>query len=92
MDKQKVSQCNTRVKIKISDREMICARYLLRGMSAREIGEIICRSQRTVEEHIVNLKRKFNCRTKSELTNKLWDHFFPFNKIGSMIFEEICEL
>jgi DNA-binding CsgD family transcriptional regulator len=92
MDKQKVSQCVTRIKIKISDRERICVCYLLRGMSAREIGETIFRSQRTVEDHIANLKRKFNCRTKSELINKLWDHFFPFNKNGSIVFEETCEL
>jgi DNA-binding CsgD family transcriptional regulator len=46
---------------------------LVYGKSARETGEILYRSRRTIEDHIVNIKDKLGCRTKSELIEKVLD-------------------
>ncbi len=48
-------------------RQMDCAVYLLQGFKNHEIAQKLGRSVRTVETHIEYLKRKLNCRNKSEL-------------------------
>lgn len=53
--------------IKLTNRQSECLFFLLRGKGAKEIGKILGISYRTVEEHIEQLKLKFNCYTKSEL-------------------------
>lgn len=55
----------------ISGRELDCARLLIQGKTARQIGAELFLSPRTVETHINHLKDKFNLRSKSELINKL---------------------
>jgi DNA-binding CsgD family transcriptional regulator len=55
---------------KITQRESMCLFYLIRGKSAKEIGNILGISNRTAESYIENLKLKFNCYYKSELIEK----------------------
>lgn len=51
----------------LSPREKQCAHYLLNGMTAKEIGQQLGLSSRTVESYIVNMKIKLNCANKAEL-------------------------
>lgn len=54
----------------LSDRELECLFFILRGKSAKQIGEYIRLSKRTVESYIENVKNKFGCHNKSELILK----------------------
>lgn len=51
----------------ISPKEAKCLYYILKGKSAREIGEILHISTRTVEGHLAHAKEKLHCKTRSEL-------------------------
>lgn len=52
----------------LTKREAKCLKWYVLGKSANEIGEILNLSARTVEAHINNLKRKFNCTKQSQLS------------------------
>lgn len=52
---------------KLSVRELECLFCILRGMSAKKVGEIIGLSKRTVEFYMENIKNKLGCSSKSEL-------------------------
>ncbi|MFA6303872.1 MAG: helix-turn-helix transcriptional regulator [Legionella sp.] len=66
------SQCQ---KIILSTREKQCADYLLKGMTAKEIGLKLGLSFRTIEGYIENMKRKLMCRNKIELVIALTKDF-----------------
>lgn len=51
----------------LSPREIECLKLLNCGLTSAEIGHKLFISQRTVESHLVNVKNKLNCTTKSEL-------------------------
>ncbi len=51
----------------LSNRELECLFFILRGRSAKQIGEYIHLSKRTIEFYIENIKNKFGCHSKSEL-------------------------
>lgn len=53
---------------KITQRETDCISYLLKGLNNKEIALKLNISNRTVETHVNNLKDKFYCRNKLELT------------------------
>ncbi|MBU0455875.1 MAG: helix-turn-helix transcriptional regulator [Pseudomonadota bacterium] len=72
--------------VKLSVKEGECVYYLLRGMTAKEIGEIVHRSKRTIEGHFLNIKNKLNCSKKSELIEKLWESGFPFTAITEVLY------
>jgi len=55
----------------LSDREKECSQYITRGMSAKKIANIMNISYRTVETHIAKIKYKLNCKTKSEIIDKI---------------------
>lgn len=57
--------------IHLSRRETEVLTYLVRGKSARETGEILHLSQRTVESYLNALKLKLNCRKKSDLIEQI---------------------
>lgn len=58
----------------LTKREKDCASYLLRGMSAKEIGRILNISTRTVECHIAHIKTKLNCYSRSQIISKILDN------------------
>lgn len=62
---------------KITQREMDCISYLLKGMSNKAIALKLNISNRTVETHVNNLKDKLYCRNKIELTIMLSKMFSP---------------
>lgn len=58
----------------LSERELECLFLLLRAMTAKQIGEQIRLSKRTVESYIENIKNKFGSRTKAELIVLAMNH------------------
>lgn len=62
----------------LSEREKECIKWLLKGMTAVQIGKKLYLSNRTVESYIESIKNKLGCRTKKELFDVLIDYpFFP---------------
>lgn len=51
----------------LTNREMDCLFYLLRGKSSKQTAAILKISFRTVEQYIEQVKNKFQCETKSDL-------------------------
>lgn len=51
----------------LTKREKEVIHFLLRGHTAKKIGETLGISRRTVENNIARIKEKTNCRTKAEL-------------------------
>lgn len=56
---------------KISKREKECMHYLSQGMTAKKIASILMLSPRTIEFYIENIKKKFNCKNRTELIAKV---------------------
>ncbi len=54
----------------ISKKEQEVLFFFIRGKSAQEISQILCRSRRTIEMHIDTLKTKLQVLTKSQLVEK----------------------
>lgn len=76
----------------LTNREMDCLFYLLRGKSSKQTAAILKISFRTVEQYIEQLKAKFKCETKSDLiesaVSKGYMNILPsslFNHYGSTI-------
>lgn len=59
-------------KLKLSQQQMSCLNYLSMGYTAKEIGQILDISHRTVETYIIKIKEKLKCETKPEL---IYKHF-----------------
>ncbi len=57
----------------LTKKELQCAIGLISGKSAKEISNELCRSVRTIESHIDNIKSKLNCTSRSVLINKLFN-------------------
>lgn len=55
----------------LTDREFECLLLLLEGKSAKVISSIMNISNRTVEVHIYNIKKKMSCRSRAELISKI---------------------
>lgn len=54
--------------IKFTRREIDCIKWYAEGKSAKEVGKILQLSNRTVEKHLDNAKKKVNCNNLRELT------------------------
>lgn len=76
MKKLSLIDCNQ--KVVLTKRETDCLRELFKGYPAREIGEKLSISVRTVETHIVHVKDKLQCDSKSQLIDKLRQNNFMF--------------
>lgn len=59
-----------------SAREKEVLLHLVRGKTARETAVALGLSQRTIEHHIENMKIKSGSASKSELVDKMIDHFY----------------
>lgn len=53
--------------INLSERQMQCLYYLLRGKSASATAAILNLSKRTIETYIEEIKNKLGCINKSEI-------------------------
>ena len=67
---------------KLSDRQKEILFLILRGRTTKEIAKILSLSPRTVEDHIHQLKNKFQCENKSQMIDKAycynWHTYVPF--------------
>lgn len=54
----------------LSNRQLECLFFLIRGKSDKEIAKILHLSPRTVESYINEIKLKMNCLTRSQATEK----------------------
>lgn len=61
------------IQIHFSPREAQCIHHLLRGKTAKQIAYELNLSYRTVEFYIMNLKKKLNVTTRSDLIEQLID-------------------
>ncbi len=59
-----------------TQRETQCILLLLKGYTMRQVAIFLKLSARTVEYYTKNMKRKLQCRTKSELIGKVLDSEF----------------
>lgn len=57
----------------LTHRQKECLFLLTRGKTAKQIGQTLRISHRTVETHIVSLKNKMHCTTKDQLIEKVFD-------------------
>lgn len=56
--------------INLTNREMDCLFYTLRGKNAKTTASMLNISAKTVEFHLTHIKEKFNCFSKSQLIEK----------------------
>jgi DNA-binding CsgD family transcriptional regulator len=77
----------------LSKKELNVLWLLARGMTARKIAAFLSRSPRTIEDHIDNIKIKYNCTNKSELIEKAIHmgilNYLPFELINAKTTEII---
>lgn len=59
--------------IRFSRREAQLLSHMLKGKTALQIGETLGISKRTVEEYFGNIKRKLQCKDKSEIIQKSFE-------------------
>lgn len=64
--------------IYFTKRESQCLQLLITGKTAKMIGNFLSISPRTAEQYIHSLKAKLNVHSKSELIEKVIDHFIKF--------------
>ncbi len=60
-----------KIEIVLTRKELQCALGLISGKSAKEISNDLCRSVRTIEAHVDNLRMKLRCSSRSNLVNML---------------------
>lgn len=58
----------------LTSSELKYIEYLLKGMTAKQIADCLCRSTRTVEHYLDNIKSKIGCSSKSELFKLLLNY------------------
>jgi len=51
----------------LTSREQDCLSYLVRGKTMKQMAHLMRISPRTVESHLINIKEKLHCKTKSDL-------------------------
>jgi len=66
---------------KLSPRECECIRYMLRGMTTKQIASVLCLSPRTVEGYIANVKNKLDCKNRYEIISKVLGEDFPWEEL-----------
>jgi DNA-binding NarL/FixJ family response regulator len=55
----------------LTNREQQCARYLIQGLTTKQIAHYLQVSPRTIDTHIDNIKTKLHCQSKYAVIVKL---------------------
>jgi DNA-binding CsgD family transcriptional regulator len=58
--------------LSISKRQMECIKIVAKGLTSKEGAKEMGISQRTYEEYLMDVRRKFNCSNQKELISKLY--------------------
>jgi len=61
---------NSQNNIKLTQRQLECLYYLVKGLTAKDTGEVMGLSYRTIEFYLKNTKAKLNCKSRVELIEK----------------------
>jgi DNA-binding CsgD family transcriptional regulator len=61
--------------IVITGKEIECIMKILQGKTINTMTQQLSRSRRTIEDHMNNIMKKFNCHTQIQLKEKLLEHF-----------------
>lgn len=67
---------------KLTKREIDCAFFLVQGKSNKEIAVKLNTSPRAVEDYVISIRYKMNCKSKSELISLLCK--WPFVSIQTI--------
>ena len=67
----RVKQYRINDSVTLTDKEFKCAIGMIKGQTAEEIATVYNKSRRTIETHILSIKHKLDCRTKSQLISAL---------------------
>jgi len=67
-----MQQAILRHEISLAPQQLTCLSLVIQGMTAKQVANALGLSQRTVEFYIALIKRKFNCRTTTELLVKIY--------------------
>lgn len=70
----------------LTAREFECLVLLTCNKTAKEIGRMLCLSSRTVEEYVVNIRRKLGCESRYELMEVANDN--PIVRTFAEVFRE----
>lgn len=82
--KNLLNQFSTKVKLnlnKLSPRECECIRYMMRGMTTKQMACVMYLSPRTVEGYITNVKNKLDCKNRYEIISKVLGDDFPWEDL-----------
>lgn len=71
----------------LSDRELECLFYFLRGKTCKDIGKTLGLSHRTIEAYLAKIKLKFEVETKSQLIEKAIELGYLYSMPGSLLCE-----
>lgn len=57
----------------LTQRQLDCLRYLVRGMTMKQIANEMSLSPRTIEHYLEAIKRKFNCHSRADIIAKAFE-------------------
>ncbi len=60
-------------KLDLSKRQVECLKWLIRGMTIKQIAKKLILSPKTVEHYIEALKKRLNCKSRSDLIEKAYE-------------------
>jgi DNA-binding CsgD family transcriptional regulator len=72
----------------LSKKQAECLYFYIRGMTAKEIAEKLYVSRRTVEQHLIAIKRNLRCSTRSQIVEKCHENNF-FNTIPETLLSKL---
>lgn len=59
--------------IKLTKREVECLSLYLKGKTSHEIANLLSLNKKTIDTFLTLIKKKFDCRTRSELFEIIWE-------------------
>ncbi len=71
IDQMLTSQTGSRTPVRLTPREASVARYLLEGLTNKEIANTLRLSEHTVKDHLKRLMRKYQVTTRTALASQL---------------------
>lgn len=65
---------------KLSKRESECIFYILRGMTTKQMADVMNLSPRTVEGYLLNIRNKLDCKNRYEIISTVLGNDFPWEE------------
>lgn len=72
IDQMLTSQTGSKTQVRLTPREGSVARYLLEGLTNKEIANKLRLSEHTVKDHLKRLMRKYQVTTRTALSSRLF--------------------